>query len=64
MSFIDLFARDAVGPVDLDSLPSDQQTANLRRRCQELVQAEDRLRRAQALVEQIKARRNLSLIHI
>jgi hypothetical protein len=59
MTLFDLFARDAVGPLDLASAPSDQQTAHLRKRAQELVDADARLRRAEALVETIKARRTL-----
>jgi len=59
MTYLDLFAKDATGPLDLSSAPSDQQTSNLRRRCQELVDAEARLARAETLVEAIKARRTL-----
>jgi hypothetical protein len=59
VTLFDLFARDAVGPLDLASAPSDQQTAHLRKRAQELVDADTRLRRAEALVEAIRARRTL-----
>lgn len=59
MTYVDLFAKDALDPLGMDSMPDDQQTARIRVRCQELVNATARLERAEALVDAIKARKNL-----
>ncbi len=57
MTLLDLFARDVAGPLTLGSAPTDRQTAWMRRRAQELVEATSRLARAEALVDRIRARK-------
>lgn len=57
MSIHDLFTRDAATALDVASLPGDQQTAHIRERATQLYLTEARLERAEALVEQIKTRR-------
>lgn len=59
MTLLDLFARDATGPLDLSNAPTDAATSNIRHRAQQLVSLQFNLDRAEALVEAMKIRKRV-----